>query len=68
VESAYPIVLVAYEIVCDRGNAPETLALTKAFLGYTASEEGQRTLQEIHYAPISDDVIKQVRERVEALS
>ncbi|GAA1932822.1 phosphate ABC transporter substrate-binding protein PstS [Streptomyces sodiiphilus] len=67
-EGAYPLVLVAYEIVCDRGNAPGTLDLTKAFLTYTSSEDGQETLKEIHYAPISENIIEQVRERVAALS
>ncbi|WP_326597642.1 phosphate ABC transporter substrate-binding protein PstS [Streptomyces sp. NBC_01803] len=64
----YPIVLVTYEIVCDRGNAPGTLDLTRAFLGYAAGEEGQRALAEIDYAPISDDIIQQVRRRIDALA
>ncbi|GAA3505927.1 hypothetical protein GCM10019016_130410 [Streptomyces prasinosporus] len=32
-EGAYPIVLVTYEIVCDKGNKAETLPATKSFLG-----------------------------------
>lgn len=67
-DDAYPIVLVTYEIVCDRGNEPESLALTRAFLRYTASDEGQRALAEIDYAPIADRIIDQVRERVDALA
>ncbi|UCM89577.1 phosphate ABC transporter substrate-binding protein PstS [Streptomyces marincola] len=63
----YPIVLVTYEIACDRGNDPATLDLAKAFLTYTAGEEGQRALGEIDYAPISGDIIQQVRQRVEAM-
>ncbi|RMI36973.1 phosphate ABC transporter substrate-binding protein PstS [Streptomyces triticirhizae] len=66
-EGVYPIVLVTYEIVCDGGNDPATLELTRAFLDYTAGEEGQRALAEIDYAPISDDIIQQVRDRVEAM-
>ncbi|UED84909.1 phosphate ABC transporter substrate-binding protein PstS [Streptomyces profundus] len=66
-EGVYPIVLVTYEIVCDRGNEPGTLDLTRAFLNYTAGEEGQRALAEIDYAPISDDIVEQVRQRVEAM-
>ncbi|MCZ9347674.1 phosphate ABC transporter substrate-binding protein PstS, partial [Streptomyces sp. TRM76130] len=31
---AYPITLVTYEIVCDKGNKAETLPATKAFLNY----------------------------------
>jgi phosphate transport system substrate-binding protein len=67
-EGAYPIVLVTYEIVCDRGNDPGTLPLTRAFLRWTASAEGQRALAGIDYAPISDDIIRQVRERIDAMS
>ncbi|WP_234347246.1 phosphate ABC transporter substrate-binding protein PstS [Streptomyces specialis] len=67
-ESVYPIVLVTYEVVCDRGNAPATRDLTRAFLTYAAGEEGQRALAEIDYAPISDDIIQQVRQRIDAMA
>ena len=40
-EGAYPIVLVTYEIACDKGNKAETLPATKSFLTYIASEDGQ---------------------------
>ncbi|WP_227870232.1 phosphate ABC transporter substrate-binding protein PstS [Streptomyces otsuchiensis] len=65
---AYPIVLIAYEIICDRGNNPATLDLTRAFLGFTASEEGQEVVTDIHYAAIPEEVITQVRERVQEMS
>lgn len=65
---AYPIVLIAYEIVCDRGNDPETLELTRAFLNFTAGDEGQEAITQVHYAAIPDDVITQVRDRVASLS
>lgn len=65
---AYPIVLITYEIVCDRGNDPETLGLAKAFLGFIASEEGQRVITEVHYAAIPENVIVQVRDRVAGLT
>ncbi|MGP4110049.1 phosphate ABC transporter substrate-binding protein PstS [Streptomyces sp. 4N509B] len=65
---AYPIVLVTYEIVCDRGNNPDTLSLTRAFLRYVASQEGQEQLARIDYAPIPDDIIQRVRERIDAMS
>lgn len=67
-EGAYPIVLVTYEIICDTGNDPETVDLTRAFLAFTASDEGQRLISEIDYAPISEEIIAQVRERVAAMS
>ncbi|MDT0343402.1 phosphate ABC transporter substrate-binding protein PstS [Streptomyces litchfieldiae] len=66
-EGVYPIVLVTYEIACDRGNDPATLGLTRAFLAYTAGEDGQRALREIDYAPISDDIIQRVRDRIDAM-
>ncbi|WP_409474608.1 phosphate ABC transporter substrate-binding protein PstS [Streptomyces sp. HC307] len=67
-EGAYPIVLVTYEIVCDRGNDKEVLPALKSFLAYTASEEGQKILPEIHYAPLPENVAEQVREVVATLS
>ncbi|GGS62729.1 phosphate ABC transporter substrate-binding protein PstS [Streptomyces violaceus] len=67
-ESAYPMVLVTYEIVCDKGNKAETLPATKAFLRYIASEEGQKILAEADYAPIPADIISQVRTTIEGLS
>ncbi|MCZ7417466.1 MULTISPECIES: phosphate ABC transporter substrate-binding protein PstS [unclassified Streptomyces] len=65
---AYPIILVTYEIACDKGNDPSTLEAMKSFLTYAASEDGQNQLAEIGYAPIPDDVITKVREQVSSLS
>ncbi|WP_254705618.1 phosphate ABC transporter substrate-binding protein PstS [Streptomyces vilmorinianum] len=67
-EGAYPIVLVTYEIVCDTGNAPESLPALKSFLAYTAGEEGQEQLHSIHYAPLPASVAAQVREVISTLS
>ncbi|WP_431783176.1 phosphate ABC transporter substrate-binding protein PstS [Streptomyces chumphonensis] len=67
-EGAYPIILVTYEIACDSGNDPETLEAMKSFLTYAASEDGQNQLAEIGYAPIPDEVITKVREKVSTLS
>lgn len=65
---AYPIVLVTYEIVCDTGNPPDVLPALKSFLTYTASEEGQKDLSRIHYAPLPDEVAARVRQVVSGLS
>ncbi|MER5216098.1 phosphate ABC transporter substrate-binding protein PstS [Streptomyces sp. NPDC002838] len=65
---AYPMVLVTYEIVCDKGNKADTLPATKAFLRYIASEEGQQILAENDYAPMPDDIITKVRTTIEGLS
>lgn len=67
-EGAYPVVLVTYEILCDRGNNPDTLALTRAFLRYAASGEGQAQLADIDYAPMPDDIIRQVRQSIRDLT
>ncbi|MFD4582307.1 phosphate ABC transporter substrate-binding protein PstS [Streptomyces sp. NPDC058434] len=67
-EGAYPIVLVTYEIVCDRGNQTETLPALKSFLTYTASEEGQKILPSIHYAPLPENVASRVRKVIATLS
>ncbi|MFE9650850.1 phosphate ABC transporter substrate-binding protein PstS [Streptomyces sp. NPDC006365] len=67
-EGAYPMVLVTYEIVCDKGNKAETLPATKAFLTYMASEDGQKILAENDYAPIPADIITKVRTTIEGLS
>ncbi|WP_455356342.1 phosphate ABC transporter substrate-binding protein PstS [Streptomyces sp. SYSU K217416] len=67
-EGAYPIVMVTYEIVCNRGNNPETLPALKSFLSYTAGEEGQQALPEIHYAPLPAGIAAKVREVIPTLS
>ncbi|GGR87430.1 phosphate-binding protein PstS [Streptomyces aureoverticillatus] len=66
-DGRYPIVLVSYEIVCDRGNKPDTLPALKSFLTYTASPAGQRPLSRIHYAPLPESVAAEVRKVVRAL-
>jgi len=67
-EGAYPITLVTYEIVCDKGNKAGTLPATKAFLRYIASEDGQKVLSGIDYAPIPTEIIAKVRTTIDGLS
>jgi len=67
-DGAYPITLVTYEIVCDKGNKADTLPATKAFLTYIASEEGQALLPDAGYAPIPADIISKVRTTIAGLS
>ncbi|MET9436227.1 phosphate ABC transporter substrate-binding protein PstS [Streptomyces sp. NPDC006551] len=67
-EGAYPIVLVTYEIACDKGNKAETLPTLKAFLNYAISEEGQKVLADADYAPIPAEIATKVREIVPTLS
>ncbi|MFD4562782.1 phosphate ABC transporter substrate-binding protein PstS [Streptomyces sp. NPDC058469] len=67
-DGAYPLTLVTYEIVCDKGNKAATLPATKAFLTYIASEDGQKVLSTIDYAPIPDAIITKVRSTIAGLS
>lgn len=67
-DGAYPIVLVTYEVVCDKGNKAETLPTVKSFLNYTASDAGQKALSEIGYAPIPAEINAKVREVIAKLA
>ncbi|MEU2179286.1 phosphate ABC transporter substrate-binding protein PstS [Streptomyces thermolilacinus] len=67
-EGAYPIILVTYEIACDKGNKAETLPTLKAFLNYTVSDEGQKVLSDAGYAPLPAEIATKVREIVPTLS
>ncbi|MEU8981914.1 phosphate ABC transporter substrate-binding protein PstS [Streptomyces sp. NPDC048309] len=67
-EGAYPITLVTYEIVCDKGNKADSLAATKAFLTYIASEDGQNVLGGIKYAPMPAEIITKVRSTIASIS
>jgi phosphate transport system substrate-binding protein len=65
---AYPIVLVTYEITCEKGLPADQSKLVKSFLTYTASDEGQAALKDLGYAPLSGDLLTKVRTAVEAIS
>ncbi len=67
-EGAYPITLVTYEIVCDKGNKADTLPATKSFLNYIASEDGQGLLADAGYAPMPTEIITKVRSTISSLS
>ncbi|WP_285830517.1 phosphate ABC transporter substrate-binding protein PstS [Streptomyces meridianus] len=67
-EGAYPLMLVTYEIACDKGNKPESLDAVKSFLNYTASDFGQEVLVKEGYAPLPPEIAKKVRETVPTLS
>ncbi|MFJ6798311.1 phosphate ABC transporter substrate-binding protein PstS [Streptomyces sp. NPDC091268] len=66
-EGAYPLVLVTYEVVCDKGNKAETLPTVKSFLTYAASDAGQKVLSENGYAPIPAEINSKVRDIVKNL-
>ena len=65
---AYPIVLVTYEIVCDKGNPAGSLNLLKSFLGYTSGTAGQQVLTTVGSAPLPDSVRTKVAAAVAAMS
>jgi phosphate transport system substrate-binding protein len=67
-DGAYPITLVTYEIACDKGNKPETLDATKAFLNYLASDDGQKGLSSQGYAPLPTEIATKVRSTISSLS
>jgi phosphate transport system substrate-binding protein len=67
-KTGYPAVLVTYEITCEKGLTGSDLELTKSFLTYTASAEGQAVLTDIGYVPITGDLLTKVQTAVAAIS
>jgi phosphate transport system substrate-binding protein len=65
---AYPILLVTYEITCEKGLAADQLKLVKGFLGYTVSDGGQQSLVDLGYAPLPKTIQAKVTAAVDALS
>lgn len=65
---AYPLVLVTYEITCEKGLAPDQAALVKSFLTYTASQQGQQAIADQGYAPLPASVQQKVQQAVSTLS
>ncbi|QPZ37388.1 phosphate ABC transporter substrate-binding protein PstS [Paramicrobacterium chengjingii] len=65
---AYPIVLVSYLIACNEYQDAEAAALTKAYLNYVISEDGQATSQEAAgTAPISSKLFDAASAAVEGI-
>jgi phosphate transport system substrate-binding protein len=65
---AYPIVLVTYEIVCDKGTPTASLPLVKSFLTYTSSTDGQNALTAVGSAPLPETIRAKVASIVANLS
>ncbi|GAA2170522.1 phosphate ABC transporter substrate-binding protein PstS [Actinomadura napierensis] len=68
VAGAYPLVLVTYEIACEKGLPAEQAAFVKSFLTYISSPEGQQSLTAQGYAPLPANIATKVRETVKGLS
>jgi phosphate transport system substrate-binding protein len=67
-KTGYPIVLVTYEITCEKGLDAGLVDLTKSFLTYTASDAGQGILTDLGYVPITGDLLAKVRTAVSTIS
>lgn len=65
--SAYPALLVTYEIVCSKGLAPDKTAIVKDFLTYFSSPEAQNQLEELGYAPLPTELQSKVQTAVAAI-
>ncbi|KDN83644.1 phosphate ABC transporter substrate-binding protein PstS [Kitasatospora cheerisanensis] len=67
-EGAYPLTLVTYEIVCDKGNKADTLPALKSFLTYTVSDEGQQAIGAVGYVPLPKELAGKVKTQIDALA
>ncbi len=67
-EGSYPLVLVTYEIVCDKGNKAETLDTLKSFLTYTASDAGQKAAGDKGYVPLPNELTTKVNAVIPTLA
>ena len=65
---AYPLVLVTYEITCEKGLPADQAKLVKSFLGYTVSEAGQTAAADAGYSRLPADLRDQVSSAVDAIS
>ena len=58
---AYPILLITYEITCVSGLPADQAALTKSFLTYISSTDGQAKLGSLGYAPLPTEIQSKVQ-------
>jgi phosphate transport system substrate-binding protein len=68
VAGAYPIILVTYEITCEKGLAADQAKLVKGFLTYTSGSEGQGKLTALGYAPLPASIQSKVAAVVAKIS
>ncbi|MDM4721047.1 phosphate ABC transporter substrate-binding protein PstS [Micromonospora sp. WMMA1363] len=67
-DGAYPIVLVTYEIVCDRGLAVDEVPLVRGFLGWAVSADGQELITELGFASLPESLRQRVAAEVARIS
>jgi phosphate transport system substrate-binding protein len=65
---AYPILLVTYEIACSKAKDATKVPLLKAFLTSFASDDTQKSLESIGYAPLPTEIATKVKASIAALS
>lgn len=65
---AYPVILVTYEIVCSKGLDPAKTTLVKSFLTSFAGTEFQKTLPDLGYAPLPEQLRTKVAAAIEQIS
>ena len=68
-EGSYPLVLVTYEIVCDKGNKADTLDTLKSFLTYAISDGGQQAIGgDKGYVPLPKELSSKVQAIIPTLA
>jgi phosphate transport system substrate-binding protein len=65
---AYPLVLVTYEIVCEKYKDASTATFVKNFLNYTISDAGQGVLPSLGYAPVPTALAAKVKASLATVS
>jgi phosphate transport system substrate-binding protein len=65
--SAYPAVLVTYEIACGSGNTASQLSLIKGFLGYGVSDAAQTELTSSGYVQLPANIQTQVKSLIDSI-
>ncbi|MBC9955763.1 phosphate ABC transporter substrate-binding protein PstS [Yimella sp. cx-51] len=64
---AYPILLVTYEIVCSKYPDAKVGSSVKAFLSYFASDDAQKSIEDIGYAPLPTEISTKVKAAIAAI-
>ncbi|GAA2745957.1 phosphate ABC transporter substrate-binding protein PstS [Kitasatospora cinereorecta] len=66
--NAYPLTLVTYEIVCDKGNKAASLPALQSFLTYTISSPAQQAIGAKGYVPLPSEIASKVQTVIPTLS
>jgi phosphate ABC transporter phosphate-binding protein len=67
-KDGYPIILVTYEVACEKGLPDQQAKFVKSYLTYTSSQQGQSALSGLGYAPLPDSILTKVQAAVKGLS